>query len=212
LPIFIKEYFGIEAANLGISVVGVGGKNYYPFIKLLNAIQTKWFIFSDGESATITDLRRILKKLKQTEALPELADYPNIIVLDNANNFESYLQEQGYDAEIIASINVVEAGINSEVATPYFDYFIEKHHGESLSPRSTGRSCEMCGQIIKESPFRDYKSADGQQRALKDCMKAGKTKYASAIVSTICTTCDINRKFPPKIKLLLDSINAELEI
>ena len=181
-------------------------------MRLLDAINAKWFIFSDGEPTTIIDLRRTLKKLKKVETLPELSEYPNIFVLDNSNNFETYLLEQGYSEEIINAINQVEDVDIEDTAIPFFDYFIEKHHGESLSPRSTGIRCESCGQTIKEKPLRDYKSDGGQQRALKDCMKAGKAKYAPVIAKVICEICQSERQYPTKIKSLLDCIKEQLEV
>lgn len=212
LPIFMTNYFGADPSTLGINVVGVGGQNYYPFLKLLDAIGTKWFIFSDGEQKTITDLTRTLKKLEGSDSQPDIAGYSNIFILDNSNNFETYLIEQGYSTEIIAAINQVEGTPDEGIDIPFFDYFIEKHHGESLSPRSTGRICKECGQTIKEKPIRDYKSEGGQVNALKDCMKSGKAKYAPAIATVICQSEDESKKYPPKIKALIECIKRELGV
>lgn len=212
LPIFMTDYFGTNPSTLGINVVGVGGQNYYPFLKLLEAAGIKWYIFSDGEQKTITDLKRTLKKLRGSDSLPNLTEYPNIFILENSNNFETYLIEQGYSAEITAAINQVEGTPDEEIDIPFFDYFIEKHHGESLSPRSTGRTCEACGQTIKEKPLRDYKSEGGRINALKDCMKSGKAKYAPAIATAICQSEDENKKYPQKIRALLEYVSRELGV
>jgi predicted metal-binding protein len=46
---------------------------------------------------------------------------------------------------------------------------------------------------------------------LKECMKKGKTKYVSIISRTICQECSDTRKFPPKIRELMEKIKIELE-
>lgn len=212
LNIFFKTYFGKDSFNLGVSIIGVGGKNYLPFLRILKAIKAKWFIFSDGESAAITDLKRVMKKLESLDDLPDLSIYPNIFILDNSNDFETYLLENNYDTEIIAAINQIECSEEEREGLPFFDAFIEKHHGESLSPRSTGTVCVSCGQPIKDKPLRDYLSEGGHRRALCDCMKAGKAKYAASIAQTICNECPAERKCPPKIKELFDAVKPFLEV
>lgn len=211
LQIFFKEYFGLEPYELGVSIVGVGGKNYLPFLRVLENIGTDWYIFSDGEPAAIDDLKATMKQLRGLTVKPDLSLYPNIIVLDNSADFETYLLNTGYIEEIISAINKCENEILEEYQLPYFDYFIQEHHGEPMKLRSTGIPCETCGQTIKERPFRDYQSDDGRKRALCDCMKAGKTKYAVPISQTICDECEDERKYPPKIKLLLEKIKETME-
>jgi hypothetical protein len=40
-------------------------------------------------------------------------------------------------------------------------------------------------------------------------MKSGKTKYAVPIAKKICSDCKDERRFPPKVKTLLDKIKNE---
>jgi putative ATP-dependent endonuclease of OLD family len=207
LTIFFKEYFSQEPFELGVSIIGVGGKNYFPFLRVLKAIGAKWVIFSDGEPAAIKDVKSVIKKLTGTTMEPDLSKYPNIIILDNANDFETYLLDNGYIDEIILAINEFE---NNEKPETYFDQYKSLHDGTELSPKSTDKNCELCGQSIKEAPLRDYHSEGGQKRALQDCMKGGKAKYAASISRTICKVCDEDRKFPPQIKTLLERIVVEL--
>lgn len=211
LQIFFKEFFGYEPYELGVSFVGVGGKNYLPFLRMLESIGANWYIFSDGEAAAINDLKSTMKQLRNLPAKPDLDQYDNIIVLNDSYDFETYLLNAGYAAEIISAINEYEGVEDEEHQDPYFDYFVQQHHGESMSPRSTGIPCETCGQMIKESPLRDYHAEGGRERAICDCMKAGKTKYAVPIAKLICSSCMGERKYPSKIKTLLDQIKACLE-
>lgn len=49
LPCFLREYFDKEPFELGINVVSVAGPNYLPFMRILDRLGIKWYIFSDGE-------------------------------------------------------------------------------------------------------------------------------------------------------------------
>lgn len=211
LQVFFREYFEADPYELGVSIVGVGGKNYLPFLRMLEIIGAKWYIFSDGESAAISDLQSAIKQLKELPTKPDLSQYSNIIVLENSNDYEKYLLDAGYADEIIAAINECEDTSLEDYQLPYFDYYMQEHDGESMSPRSTGVKCATCGETIKTKPLRDYQTAGGKERAICDCMKSGKTKYAVPISRAICTGCIDERKFPPKIKLLLESIKSSLE-
>lgn len=212
LHIFFREHFGLEPFELGVSIVGVGGKNYLPFLRVLESIGAEWFIFSDGEPAAISDLQTTIKKLKDLETKPKLENYPNIIVLDGSTDFEKYLLDNGYDDEIILAINTFEDEVLEEYQLPFFEDFIARHNGESLAPKSTGETCKTCGQSIKEKPVRDYSSDGGRVRALCDCMKAGKAKYAAIISTTICEQCEASRKFPPRIKGLMEKVKVALGV
>ena len=211
LQVFFKEFFEHEPYELGVSFIGVGGKNYLPFLRVLESIGANWYIFSDGETAAINDLKSAMQQLKNLPDKPDLSQYDNIIVLNNSHDFETYLLDENYENEIILAINEYEGIEDEDHQDPYFDYFMQQHHGESMSPRSTGTPCESCGQMIKERLLRDYCSQGGRERAICDCMKAGKTKYAVPIAKKICSNCTDERKYPPKIKTLFDKIRNCLE-
>lgn len=211
LQVFFREYFGCEPYELGVSIVGVGGKNYLPFLRMLECVGATWYVFSDGEPAAINDLKATMKQLHGLPAKPDLAQYTNIIVLNDSHDFETYLLHEGYLNEIITAINEYEDIDIAEHQLPYFDYFVQMHHGEPMKPYNTGIRCEACGEMIKEKPLRDYHSEGGRERALCDCMKTGKAKYAVTIAKVICSTCQDDRKYPTQIKTLLDCIRANIE-
>ncbi|MCL2015246.1 MAG: AAA family ATPase [Defluviitaleaceae bacterium] len=103
LPIFFKEYFNnkrikYEHYELGVDIIGVGGTNYLPFLKLLKIIEVDWLIFSDGEPQILEELRNLIKELDDKK---EFSDYKNIVVLDNNYNYEQYLVNSGYADDII---------------------------------------------------------------------------------------------------------------
>jgi putative ATP-dependent endonuclease of OLD family len=53
LPILANAYWGKHPYELGISFIGVGGRDYLPFIRVAEGLGLKWFIFSDGEEDTL---------------------------------------------------------------------------------------------------------------------------------------------------------------
>jgi predicted ATP-dependent endonuclease of OLD family len=48
-----NAYWGKHPYELGISFIGVGGRDYLPFIRVAEGLGLKWFIFSDGEEDTL---------------------------------------------------------------------------------------------------------------------------------------------------------------
>lgn len=211
LQIFFNDFFRCEPYELGVSFVGVGGKNYLPFLRVLESIGTSWYVFSDGELSAINELKSTMKTLYELPEKPDLAQYEKIIVLDDSNDYETYLLNSGYESEIILAINKYEGIEDETYQDAYFDYFIRCHHGESMRLRSTGIVCQTCGQMRMESQLRDYKCEGGRERAIIDCMKSGKTKYAVPIAKEICSCCVGERKYPPKIRELLHKIKACVE-
>ena len=54
LPVFAQAYWGEPINTLGISMVGVSGQAYLPFVRLAESFHIPWYIFSDGEPNAIT--------------------------------------------------------------------------------------------------------------------------------------------------------------
>ena len=188
LAVFFQEYFGNSTYSLGVNIVGVGGSgnNYFPFIKILENIGVKWFIFSDGEEKVISNLEKMLKKYNDTKVI-DLKTFETIIVLEG-NNFESHLVKNGYKSEIIKAINEYETDKQDEHLLSYFENYTkgyEKNHQKS--------------------------DASDENAILVECMKKGKAKYATIIAQTICKECNDNKKFPPKILELMEKVKAFLE-
>ena len=73
---------------------------------------------------------------------------------------------------------------------------------------------ELNGENLSKNVVRDYNGAEGIKRALIDCLRGGKTKYATQIAENIIsiTENENKRKIPKKIKILFDLINEELKI
>jgi putative ATP-dependent endonuclease of the OLD family len=94
LPLFAQYYWGCHPYELGISFVGVGGAGkYLPFIRLSHSLGIKWYILSDGEDRPLRSLNNALTQVGQ-----ESSD-KNIFILEDGNNFETYIVNQ-YESEI----------------------------------------------------------------------------------------------------------------
>ncbi|MCL2399294.1 MAG: AAA family ATPase [Defluviitaleaceae bacterium] len=223
LPIFFKNYFGYTPYELGVNITNVDGhKNFLTFLRIFENINVPWFLFGDGESAVEQSLIKAIKKLKKLKGDPDLNQYDNIILLGNNLNFESYLVNQGYCDEIISAINTFE-GLPRPGKKPKFERFASDKYSDPNSEKCKICECNIwvstkndfcCDEgKIWVSTKNDFCCDEGKKAALIACMSMSqnKVKYAIPIAEKILE-CDDERKYPPKIKLLLEEVEKELEV
>lgn len=103
LPFFAKAYWGEHVHTLGISMIGVGGQAYLPFVRLAESFDIPWFIFSDGEPQTIASLRTTLGNLGRPSDLSNSAN-ENVLVIPGGEDFEAYLSQPVYEAVLVEMI------------------------------------------------------------------------------------------------------------
>lgn len=95
LPMFARRHWGRYPFERGVALVGVGGDgNYAPFLRMFEAMEIPWFIFSDGEPNARTKVERSLGKLSLS--LPD----PRVCFLPNNQAIEGYLVDAGYQQEL----------------------------------------------------------------------------------------------------------------
>lgn len=101
LPIYAKQYWGIDSQALGISFVSVGGYGgYVPFLKLADSFDIPWYIFSDGEKDVIERRDRSLARLN-------LSDTTNkIFTLPDNNKYETYIVNDDYIDIIVDAVSI----------------------------------------------------------------------------------------------------------
>lgn len=202
LPVFFQEYFGFDPSFFGVSIIGLGGQNYRTFLSLIRDFNIEWFIFSDGENKTKRTVNKALTDVfsKGTEC------FPNVIILDNEEDYEKHLINSGYANEIVATICKRENNDN------YLDDFIKRNSHQTVRRKKSSEKCKTCGQFLFEidDNQRDYTGDEGFKRAVYDCCteKQAKAKYAYAVARKIADIEDKSRKFPPKIKQLLIAIQS----
>lgn len=103
LPFFAKAYWGEHIHTMGISMIGVGGQAYLPFVRLAESFDIPWFIFSDGEPQTIASLLTMLRNLGRPSDLSDSAN-DNVLVIPGGKDLEAYLIQPVYEAVLVEMI------------------------------------------------------------------------------------------------------------
>lgn len=177
LPVFFTEYFGCAPYSLGVYIVGIGGQKYIQYLSLIKDFDIPWFIFSDGEEKTIKTVKTAVRNVFESD---NLEDLPNIVILDNGDDYEKYLIREGYSSLII------EAICEHEKDELFFDNYIFR----------------MNGQKRKNGVIRNYTDASERKNALIDFCHKYKTKYAFPVAKKIVEKAEPCKKIPNKIEML----------
>lgn len=98
IPIFAMNYWGQDHTALGISMVNVNGRNYYPFLLLATKFQIKWYLLSDGEPDTIKAVQNAVTRVGGT-----ISD-PNLFIIPDGKNFEGYVSSEEYRDALVKMI------------------------------------------------------------------------------------------------------------
>ena len=200
LPIFFREKFDIEPSFCGISIIGIGGQNYKTFLSLIKDFNINWFIFSDGETQTIKTVTKAIRDVFNAD----IQTFPNVIILDNGEDYERHLLNSGYEAEIVSAICEYEGD-------PEFvnNYIHKRDHTSAGREKTDQPECPTCHQPIYRDIIRNYSGDEGYRQAIYDCCtaKQAKAKYATEVAEKIVSISDENRRIPPKIKSLLDAMS-----
>lgn len=93
LPAFALVHWGRHCYELGISFVGVGGKDgYTPFLRLASRFDIPWCILSDGKTSDIEAVNNCLRKSGLDECPKNTRVFPLPLGLD----FEEFLAQPDY--------------------------------------------------------------------------------------------------------------------
>lgn len=205
LPIYFEKFYGVAPSFWGISIIGIGGQNYKTFLSLIRDFNIKWFIFSDGEDATIKTVKKAIKTVFNLD----IESCSNVIILDNNEDFEKHLINSGYVNEIVDAI------CDCEEDSDFVNKYIRSRDKKSDGRKKTNLpKCPNCKQDIYQDIIKDYSGTEGYNRAVYDCCtdKQAKAKYAMVIADRISNLDNVDRKFPPKIKELLMEMKALIGI
>jgi putative ATP-dependent endonuclease of OLD family len=183
-PVFAERYWRQQPNSLGITFIGVGGRNYLPFLRLAVNFGILWYIFSDGEEDTCKTLRNQLGQI----GITDYTERPNIFILPEHHNFESYLVANMYGPAILAMLDKYHG------TTSYLDDYITRMHGQRLN----------------KTAKRDYKSSEGRERALCDVLSENKTRYGKPLAEEIISMSDESLRYPPLIRSLFEKMSDDL--
>lgn len=200
LPIYFQEKYGIDPTFCGINIIGIGGQNYKTFLSLIKNFHIHWYIFSDGESSTIRTVKKAVRDVFGTE----IDQCDNVIILDNQEDYEKHLLNNGYENEIVEAICLIE-GDTDFVS----EYVRTRDHTVAGREKTSLPKCTVCQQFIYQDVIRDYSGTDGWRNAIYDCCtaKQAKAKYAIGVAEKIVSVSDESRRIPPKINSLLDAMS-----
>lgn len=200
LPIYFQEKYGIEPTFCGINIIGIGGQNYKTFLSLIKNFHIHWYIFSDGESSTIRTVKKAVRDVFATE----IDQCDNVIILDNQEDYEKHLLNNGYENEIVKAICLIEGDTNF-----VSEYVRTKDRTIAGRKKTSLPKCTACQQFIYQDVIRDYSGTDGLRNAIYDCCtaKQAKAKYAMGVAEMIVSVSDKSRRIPPKINSLLDAMS-----
>lgn len=195
LPVFFEEYFRVSPSSLDVSIINVGGGNYKSYLALIKDFSIPWFIFSDGETEAIKGIKSLVG-LSEEDTLDE---YPNIILLDNKDEYENYLITEGYDTLIIEAICEAD---NDEAA---LDSYILEQRGQK-------RKKSIAKKYYDGETLKKYDTDAARIDALRDMCLENKSSYARPVAKKIVEKADTDKKIPLKVLSLLDQVSEILSV
>ncbi|MEG2270535.1 MAG: AAA family ATPase [Bacilli bacterium] len=205
LPIYFKEFFGTEPVFFGINFIGIGGQNYKTYLKFIKEFDLKWYIFSDGEEATIKTVKKAIKIITDDN----IESLSNIVIIENKFDYEKMLISRCDKENIIKAINLLNS-------SNYYENYINKLTQEKPKRVKTDKpKCENCGQDIFEDVLEEQIEGFGEdERKLYKCMISndGKAKYAVPVAEEIVKNGTLKKRFPLEVLKLLVQIEIDLRI
>lgn len=207
IPIYFKEFFGIEPIFLGINIIGIGGQNYSTYMKFIKEFQMDWYIFSDGENEAIKSVSNAVDIISD-KSYEELS---NVFVIENGYDIEKMTIKSGNMPAIIEAINFV----NND--SDYYEKYIKKLNKKPKTHRvkTDKPPCKVCGQFIFEDvEYENENGLDEDESKLYRCMtsKDGKAKYATMIATQIIKNEDKEKRFPSKVLEFLLQIEKDYKL
>lgn len=205
LPIYFKEFFGIEPIFLGINILGIGGLNYKTYLRFIKEFDLKWYIFSDGEKKAKKSVENAVKSITNDS----YETLKNVIIIENEFDYEKMLIKNGNVPEIISAINFINNNEN------YYESYTKKLSEEKkVRRRKTDQPpCDKCGQYIYEDiPEDEITGLDETEKKLYKCMVSsdGKAKYATTVAKYIVQSQVVEKRFSREILMLLIQIEQDL--
>ncbi|UHQ23786.1 AAA family ATPase [Lysobacter sp. 5GHs7-4] len=188
-PLWAQAYWGASAHELGLSFVGVGGTDYFPFIWLAQNFGIPWYVFSDGEDKPVAKLKADAKRA----GIDDIAAHDNIVVIPNKLDLEAHLMNEDY-------LDAFEVAIANYVGPTALDEYIANLNGKE------GKTIDGATQI------RDYSGAEGRKRAAHDMVSGKKTRYATPLATAVLTLADPERRVPKLVAKLLDVIGKRFDL
>ena len=156
LPIFAQRHFKKTPVEMGLDFVGVGGYgNYLTFLRFAEALNIPWLIFSDAENTPEKNIKAsVQQQFSNCGSTKNESDC--IVFLDDGNNFEKQLINDGFSNEIkqaVASLDVYENGRHRAAKEPIRLKELKEYDDNKLGGIITGSKTKfgpaIAEQIVK---------------------------------------------------------------
>jgi len=196
LPILFQKFFGKHPFELGITIIPANGSGIFKyFVKLLDILEIKWFLFSDGEKNVVENLENALKSCGYED---DIFSMENIFIIPNERCIEYYLLESGYKEEVEKAIKFHENDNN------YIDNQKIVLNGQTRK--------EKYAKMINKDDYSNYKIRNygiegGDIHLLFDIMVNGKTEYIEDIANEIYNS---EKEIPALISDLFTKIKEDM--
>jgi hypothetical protein len=142
-----------------VNVEGAGG--YKAIVPVLDNLGIPWRILVDGDQAGQAGMTAVANALGR-----QLTMQQEVVMLPNGNTFETMLIDAGYQAEI-------QIGIEAHFGAGFLQAYKQRNDGQSYGPGKGNR---------------DYTSAGGHDRLLRDFMITHKGSYGVAVARAILSS------------------------
>jgi putative ATP-dependent endonuclease of the OLD family len=186
LPILAAEYLGCEPFEEGINFIGCGGSNFKMFIKIFQALDIKWIVFSDYDNP---ETKGHVNKAFSENILDIQTSIENQILITIDETIEKYLIRTSRNEMIGACSEFINEYMTSNETTK------NNFQTQINTPNTTGHIDKVNDGLCK---FMEW-----------DKMKA---KLAPYYAESMLNITDENRRYPPKIKDLFEAIKIKLGI
>ncbi len=187
LPVFARNLWQLEGSAHGVSFVRAdGAQNFKHFVRVLDALAIPWLIFADGDNSGVSGVLEAGEAIGRTpEAMAE-----DVVILPNGVDFEQYLVDEGFTAELMETIAQQFGGDT-------LDHYRKANHNH---PYEGGA-------------LRDYESPGWDGRLARDfCRKFMKGSAGAAMATTILTSKDAKgqQRWPGAVQEILKRVGKRL--
>lgn len=152
-----RRFFHVSPDTMGVSVIGVGGKNYEPFILMATGLQKPFCIVSDNDGDTSHVLTHQIAQATEEQGLPE--GTAGVFFLSRGHSIEHEivlklnLREEIADA--LTALNFNGRHVSEEESRRVWDRFFAMSDSQTVARLSKKKAeySGILGEIVAANPY-----------------------------------------------------------